>query len=122
MDDGNGDDHRRGGGEGADVDEPAPAENRSDDAPLSRLLESTEHVGHRSGWRFDPVGPNLVQQPKQFAISGQLGLAPQACPDMLDDDFVGRGGAVKDRGQYEGDLGARHSWRTSPGTAVTRPR
>src|ERR1035438_7488560 len=101
-------DHRRGrSSKSTDVDEPAPGENRADDAPLSRRLERAEHVGHCSRWWFDPVGPQLVEQSKQLAIPGELGLATETSPNVLDDDLVSRGASVEDRWQNEGDLCAR---------------
>jgi hypothetical protein len=62
MRDGHSDDRRGRNGEGPDVDEPAPGENRADDVPVGRLFERSEHVRHGSRRRLDPVGPQLVEQ------------------------------------------------------------
>ena len=105
MHDGHGDDRRGWRSEGTDVDEPAAGENRADHAALSRRLERAEHVGHSSRWWFDPVGPQLVEQPQQLAIPGELSLATQTSTNVLDNDFVSRGASLEDRRQDEGDLG-----------------
>jgi hypothetical protein len=99
------DDHRGRSGKGSGVDEPPTGEKRTNDAPVSCRLERTEHVGHSSRWWFDPVGPQLVEQPQQLAIPGELSLATQTSTNVLDNDFVSRGASLEDRRQDEGDLG-----------------
>jgi hypothetical protein len=68
------------------------------------LLESAENVGDRPGWGLDSGRPELVEQSQQLVVLGQLGLAPEALPHVLDDNFVGDKTSVEDRGKGERDL------------------
>jgi hypothetical protein len=95
------------------VREPAAGQNGLDHPPLGHVPDGRQDVGDNSGRGFDLYGSQLVEQPDQPAVSGELRLAEQAGLDVRDERGGRRQPPVEDPGKLEHDLRTADIWRTA---------